>query len=144
MGRVPESMRSVIRGGERGRKREMELDVRTNQERRQKVNVPAILSPPSTQIRRRSPFLLSFPSLFSPSNPNLSSLSPVAADEDGMTWLPRPSTLSRLPTWTLRIVHVSSGTLLWKKKSSDSYLDTLRVFGDRSSERESSSQPRVR
>ena len=38
------------------------------------------------------------------------------ADEDGTTWLPHRSTLSRLPTWTLRIVHVSSGTLFWKKK----------------------------
>ena len=27
---------------------------------------------------------------------------------------------------TLRIVHVSSWTLFWKKKSSDSYLDTLK------------------
>ena len=61
-------------------------------------------------------FRTRFPSLFSPSKPNLSSLSPVAADEDGTTWLPRRSTLSRLPTWTLRIVHVSSGTLFWKKK----------------------------
>ena len=28
--------------------------------------------------------------------------------------------------WTLRIVHVSSGTIFRKKKSSDSYLDTLK------------------
>ena len=36
--------------------------------------------------------------------------------KSGTTWLPHRSTLSRLPTWTLRIVHVSSGTLFWKKK----------------------------
>ena len=32
--------------------------------------------------------------------------------KSGTTW----QTLTRLPTWTIRIVHVSSGTLLWKKK----------------------------
>ena len=39
----------------------------------------------------------------------------VAADGEDLPWLPHRSTLSRLPTWTLCIVHFSSGTLFWKK-----------------------------